>query len=237
MGKETKLERSRKTRTNGEGAAPTLGELAAVQKRGTVRDDQDMLFTPSRANWAPKVVNKRTRKSRPREISSKYPVPLGRDRCLGIDNNSANGRSVKRFDPRFEDHCGDLREEHVERNYLFINGLREKRKRELQGALKKASSKEDAQYELDRMEQEDKRRDVLQRRKEILQKVRTEEKEAVKKGKNPYFLKEKDVRKLELKAKFEQLKKGGGIKKYIEKRRRKLAGKDKKLLPERRARE
>lgn len=177
-----------------------------------------------------KELKKRGKKSRPREISSRKPVAVGRERCLGLDDSTKH-RSVKRFDPRFEEHCGDLREEHVERNYAFVQGLREKRRAELQIAVKKKKNDEDAAMELEKMKQDDVRRKNVLRRRQVLQRAKKDEKEAVKRGKQPYFLKEKDIRKLESKARFEELKKVGGVKKYIEKRRRKQASKDRKLLP------
>lgn len=217
---------------------PTLGERVQVAKREQDERAIGAFVGPYRTTRAPESVVKRTKKSRPREISSKRPVPVGRDRCLGIDDGLGRERSVRKaFDPRFEDHCGDLREEHVERNYSFVNGLREKRKSELEQTLKKDNTNEDAARELRGMEEENNRKKVVLRRRQILQKVRQEEKEAVKRGKKPYFLKEKDLRKLEVEAKFKELKQSGGVNKYIEKRRRKLASKDRKLLPGRRERE
>lgn len=55
--------------------------------------------------------------------------------------------------------------------------------------------------------------------------------------KQPYFLKEKDLRRLEVKEKVKELKQTGGAKNYIEKRRRRLANKDRKLLPGQRLKE
>lgn len=217
---------------------PTLGERVEVAKREQDERAIGAFARPYGTKRAPESVAKRTKKSRPREISSKRPVPVGRDRCLGIDDGQGRERSVRKaFDPRFEDHCGDLREDHVERNYAFVNGLREKRKSELEQTLRKDNSNEEAGRELRRMEEDNNRRKVVLRRRQILQKVRQEEKEAVKRGKKPYFLKEKDLRKLEVEAKFKELKQSGGVKKYIEKRRRRLASKDRKLLPGRRERE
>lgn len=191
-------------------------------------------FSHHRPDWKPQTTKKRGSKSQPREISSKHPVPIGRERCLGLQNPNEGGRSVRAFDPRFEDHCGDLREEHVERNYSFVNSMKQKYKRHLQEASNENYSDERAAIELKRIEEEEVREKTLARRKEILKSVRTKEKEAVKRGKKPYFLKQSDYRRIELEAKFEDVKKKGGVSKYIEKRRRRIASKDRKLLPSRR---
>lgn len=217
---------------------PTLGERVQVAKREQVQRASEAFARPYRTNRAPDSVATRSKKSRPREISSRRPVPVGRERCLGISEGRGLERSVRKaFDPRFEEHCGDLREGHVERNYSFVSELREKRKSELEKTLMKDNGNEEVAYELRKMEEENNRRNVITKRREILRRVREEEKEAVKRGKQPYFLKEKDLRRLEVKEKFKALKKTGGVKKYIEKRRRRLASKDRKLLPARRLKE
>lgn len=215
----------------------TLGEIISTAKEQEVYAIQRGLKAKDMKNGGgrpteetAKELKKRGKKSRPREISSRKPVAVGRERCLGLESSTKN-RSVKRFDPRFEEHCGDLREEHVERNYAFVEGLREKRRGQLQKAVKKKNDDVDAVMELEKMKQDDVRRKNVLRRREILQRFKKDEKEAVKRGKQPYFLKEKDIRKLESKARYEELKKVGGVKKYIEKRRRKQASKDRKLLP------
>lgn len=177
---------------------------------------------------------KSTKKLRPRELPSNRPVPVGRNACLGaiVENRQ---RTVRNFDPRFEDHCGDLRELHVERNYSFIADERERRRKELEDIVERNGSKErskvvQAERELDRIRQNDLRRNALLRRREILKQVVDEEKEAVRKGKQPFFAKRRELRRLELRSQYDELKRKGGVKKFIVKRRRKLAGKDKKLM-------
>lgn len=214
----------------------TLGERVEILK--SERDEKaSHAFASAHeqgARMIPEHVAKRGGKGRPREISSRKPVPVGRERCLGIEEGAGRTRSVRGgFDPRFEEHCGELREEHFERNYEFVQGIREK-SREL---LQKASGKDaDAAEKLKKMEQEDLRRRIVLRRREVLKKAREEEKEAVRQGKKPFFMKESQLRKMQIEAKFKELKGSGGVKKYIEKRRKRLASKDRKLLPERRQR-
>mmetsp|Transcript_17294 Transcript_17294/g.70221 ORF Transcript_17294/g.70221 Transcript_17294/m.70221 type:complete len:83 (+) Transcript_17294:904-1152(+) len=68
-------------------------------------------------------------------------------------------------------------------------------------------------------------------RREIRNRVRGEEREKVKRGKTPFFTSERELNRMELEAKYDQLKSQGKVKKYIEKRRKKQAHKDKKMLP------
>lgn len=64
----------------------------------------------------------------------------------------------------------------------------------------------------------------------------TQEREAVKQGKSPYYLKKSEQRKLELLAKYEELKSSGRLEKFMDKRREKNAKKEHKhLVPRRNA--
>lgn len=214
----------------------SLRQRVAALKREKEKQAGSAFRRNFRGFRAPISVAKRSKKNHPREISSRRPVPVGREQCLGITTADDSSRSVKYgFDPRFEEHCGELREDHVERNYAFVNGLREKRRSVLHGKAEKGKADEDEIAELRRMDNEDERRKRLLRRRKVLKEFRAQEKEAVKQGKQPYFLKEKDVRKLEMEEKFKELKEIGGVKKYIMKRRKRLASKDRKLLPDRKA--
>jgi len=62
-------------------------------------------------------------------------------------------------------------------------------------------------------------------RREIRNRVRGEEREKVKRGKTPFFTSERELNRMELEAKYDQLKSQGKVKKYIEKRRKKQAHK------------
>lgn len=192
-----------------------------------------------------------TRRDAPREISSSRPVRVGRDACVGNGQVSAPARSVRRFDPRFEDHCGDLRTIHVERNYTFLDTVRERRRAELEAVVSRRSATstkggkrrrkgsqttadpktvDRAAKELERMQQADLRRKAVLTRRQVEKDYKEREKERVRRGKKPYFLKERDMRRLELRKKYDDLKKEGGVKKFIDKKRRRIIGKQKKLL-------
>lgn len=63
------------------------------------------------------------------------------------------------------------------------------------------------------------------------------EKEAVSKGKKPFFLKKRVVKEAELKDRFESLEKRGRINKYMEKKRKRNARRDESNMPELRSHE
>ncbi|KAF0758179.1 hypothetical protein AaE_004018 [Aphanomyces astaci] len=62
-------------------------------------------------------------------------------------------------------------------------------------------------------------------------KRKREEREAVENGKGAFYLKRKDKKQLELKAKFDELQESGRLSKFMEKRRKKNANKDHRWLP------
>ena len=57
------------------------------------------------------------------------------------------------------------------------------------------------------------------------------EKEAVSKGKKPFFLKKRVLREAELKDRFDSLKKKGRVNKYMEKKRKRNAQRDRANMP------
>jgi ribosomal RNA-processing protein 36 len=61
--------------------------------------------------------------------------------------------------------------------------------------------------------------------------LQTKEKAAVAAGKSPFFLSKAAKKKRELLAKYEELKAGGRLDKFMEKRRKKNAAKDHRYLP------
>ena len=63
--------------------------------------------------------------------------------------------------------------------------------------------------------------------------VRKDEMAAVDAGKKPFFAKKSVVRERELIDQYEQLKKEGRLEKFLQKKRKKLDGKQKKQMPRR----
>ncbi len=125
-------------------------------------------------------------------------------------------------------------EGHVDRNFAFVDGMREKEAAELEREVRKKPLDESRRSRLRVVQAQLARRKAELRKKEIVGEARAKEKEAVKRGKTPYFMKKSEIKELELKAKFKELKQKGGLKKYIEKRRKRLTSKDRKHLPARR---
>jgi len=124
-------------------------------------------------------------------------------------------------------------EQKVSRNYEFLEGYREDEMGELKKAIK-TTKDEDAKERLKRellsMESRKKAKDRKDRERSVLEKHRQEEKELVRQGKQPFYLKKSAQKDRLLREQYEGLK-GKGLDRVIERRRKKVEGKEKKKMP------
>ncbi|KAH7302668.1 hypothetical protein KP509_23G082000 [Ceratopteris richardii] len=192
------------------------------------RSDGSCSFRPEHGK---KAVSKRANKNRPVEISSKKPVSRFREVI------QAPKKIVR--DPRFENLCGSYEESKFKASYKFLydEQLPAERKR-LQILLQKEKS-DAAIAELKKhISWIDKQlRDEQLRRKhsQKLTELKRMEKEAVKKGKRPFYIKKSEIRKQELAEKFKELKGSGKLEAFLAKRHRRNAAKDHRFMPYRRS--
>ena len=179
---------------------------------------------------------KKKSKNRPAEMSSKRQVSRYRD--------VVDGAGAKFRDPRFDNLSGSINYGHFETAYAFLDEYKEEEIRQLQKRLTvlNKTSKNDksgqAFFEKEKLvKQVNRLRSELDTKKRndkknaLKRKLRQREREQVKDGKKPFFLKRSVLRKEELKEKYEDLEKRGGLKKYMAKRRKKNASKDRKAVP------
>ncbi|OQV14549.1 hypothetical protein BV898_11270 [Hypsibius exemplaris] len=166
-------------------------------------------------------------KNAPLEISSKKPPALPAPSLAGI-------KKQRYRDPRFDEKCGSLGTVSFEKNYQFVFELREKelqtvrqqhrrerdpeRKAQLKDLLTRLENQERARTQKKKAEEKDSERKVAQT-------------QLVASGKNPYFLKKSDKSILDMVSQFQELKKTGKLKKYMEKKRKRNAKSDSKGLP------
>mmetsp|Transcript_13552 Transcript_13552/g.27684 ORF Transcript_13552/g.27684 Transcript_13552/m.27684 type:complete len:338 (+) Transcript_13552:154-1167(+) len=162
------------------------------------------------------------------------------------------GGYKRSVDPRFDSVSGNLDMNHFDNNYKFLEEMEEgeiKRLKERQksGLIKgKKGQKlrkklgvniedlEEEKKELNRLQMKrgERKKSQLDRaaRKSVKKAIRSK----VENGGKAYYLKKREMKKLELEAKFEELKKRGGnkaVKKALEKRRKKNKAKDRSSLP------
>ncbi|KAL4432830.1 hypothetical protein ABPG77_008156 [Micractinium sp. CCAP 211/92] len=212
----------------GEDDGPTLGQLVALRQDGSTSAAAMKARARAARHAAASGSFKRGGKHRPAEMSSKRPVPVLRDTLQG------GKREVR--DPRFESlSAGQYSEEQFKRRYAFLYDEKLPQERaELKAALKKAKGagpRAELQAQLTRVEQQLRSEEARRRREGFKHQVKAKERAAVKEGKKPFFLKKSEQRRLELLAKYEELKATGKLDKFMAKRRKKNAAKSHKHLP------
>jgi len=155
-------------------------------------------------------------------------------------------------DPRFDSMSGTLDVEHFERNYGFveemeeeeIKKLKERQKSGLKTGKKGQKLRRKLGVKIEDLEEEKKELNRLQmkRGERVKSQIDRSARKSVKrslrenvevKGGGKFYLKKREMKKLEVEAKFEELKKRGGnkaVKKALEKRRKKNKTKDSKRM-------
>nr|XP_032818601.1 ribosomal RNA processing protein 36 homolog [Petromyzon marinus] len=176
----------------------------------------------SAAGGAPK----RSDKNRPVEMSSKCPV--GRLRQV-----ISMKKQVVR-DPRFDDLSGTFSETIFQSTYSFLDSIRQREKKELEKGLKKVKSsdrKQEMEYLLQRMENQERAKQKQEKRREAELKAKREARELMLQGHSPFYAKKSELRKQELAEKYQALKKSGKVDKFLSQKRKRNAQRDRRKLP------
>lgn len=168
----------------------------------------------------------RSSKHAPSEISSKKAVTRRRE---VIPTTKIGLR-----DPRFEPLSGPIDEARTQKNYSFLEAYQDSEIISLKSAISK-SKDEDTTTELKiallRMESRKKTQQAKSQRQEVLRTHREKEKELIKQGKKPFYLKKAEQKKRTLLDTFEGMN-AKQIDRVIERRRKKKAGRERKGMPE-----
>ena len=167
----------------------------------------------------------RSSKHAPTEMSSKKAVSRKRE-VVPVPKRDYR-------DPRFEPTTGIVDQSKVRKAYSFLDDYREDEMKELKDAVKMAKdeeSKEKLKKALMSMESRKKAQIRKDKEQEILEKHRKEEKEAVRQGKKPFYLKKAEQKKRLLLDQYGDLK-GKQLDRVIERRRKKVERKEKKRMP------
>ncbi|OQR90468.1 hypothetical protein ACHHYP_05504 [Achlya hypogyna] len=169
---------------------------------------------------------KRANKNCPREMTSKRPVARFRE-VLQIRKKGSR-------DPRFDNASGKLNEDLFKKSYAFLEDYKDAELDDVKKQLRKAKSKtrrEELKADLATRKQERAESHRADRIREATLKRKREEREAVANGKSAFYLKRKDKKQIELKAKYDELQESGRLSKFMAKRRKKNANKDHRWLP------
>lgn len=167
----------------------------------------------------------RSSKHAPTEQSSKKAVSRRRE-IIPVQ------KRVHR-DPRFEPVVGMVDSSKLRKAYSFLDDYREDEMIELRATIKKTKDfdeKERLKRQLMSMENRKKAQDRKDKADEVLRAHKKAEKELVKAGKQPFYLKESEQKKRVLLETYNGMKKGE-LDHAIERRRRKIDQKEKKRLP------
>ena len=197
---------------------------------------------------------KRANKNRPSQISSKRAVSTLRVAPgLSAAEPGHHGR-----DPRFDSCSVGTADEHAwQQKYSFVFDQQRDELKDMQRQLtdsKSASKKrlrgggenrkrgrakrlsegeaEELKLEINRRSNQLKQREQAAEKQRIATAARKEEVEAVRQGKRPFFEKKSALQERQLKVQFEQLERKGGLDKFMEKKRKKRASKQRRQLPD-----
>ncbi|KAJ4460859.1 putative ribosomal RNA processing protein 36 [Paratrimastix pyriformis] len=163
---------------------------------------------------------------RPEEFSCKKPVNPFRTQPVE--------KKTKPRDPRFDPLCGHFDELLFRKSYGFLDQMKKKEIVQLRDESKKTRDperQEAASKLAQRMEQSLHRQEHDDRVQEKKREFRKLNRDLIKQGKNPYYLKRGDLKKLVLMDQVEDLKKRGSLAKGLARKRQHLAAKQHLKMP------
>lgn len=167
----------------------------------------------------------RTSKHAPMEMSSKKAVSRRR--------NVISVPKIEPRDPRFSNLSGQLNANQIAQNYRFLGDYRAVEIRQLKEtiqATRDVAIKARLKKQLAAMEDQERARKKVEDERTVVREHRRKEINAVKQGKNPYFLKKAEIKKQVLVKTFENLSEKK-VEKVMERRRKKKAMKERKSMP------
>jgi ribosomal RNA-processing protein 36 len=172
----------------------------------------------------------------PTEISSsKQPVSVVR--TLPILENTPK---YKARDPRFDRSMGSYNPDLFRKSYTFVDEMQRQELDGIRELLRRdknmpAHKRQDLERLLDRAKTKQKQSERDAKRHALVKEWREKESALVKEGKkSPYYLKKSDVRKMELVDEYKRIKASNpnvDVDKLVEKRRKRKASKQHRLLP------
>ncbi|PHH55942.1 rRNA biogenesis protein rrp-36 [Ceratocystis fimbriata CBS 114723] len=169
-------------------------------------------------------LQKRSSKHAPQEMSSKRPVSRKRD--FGVSNKPTAR------DPRFDPLTGEVNETLIRKAYGFLKDYRASEIVDLKARVRKAKTEEERaelKRELLVLESKRKTEERKEHQQSVIDEHKRKEKELVAQGKKPYYLKQAELKKQVLVDRFKSMKKRD-VDKAIMRKRKKVAGKEKKEM-------
>lgn len=158
------------------------------------------------------TVKARANKNRPREVSAKRPEPK-------------QLKKIVRRDPRFDDRCGSLNLDEFQESYKFLEEVHEQEKKVLAREIKRTKD-EESREQLKKLQQRIQNQDNAKKEKEYEEKIKKSlvEEQLEKTGNR--FINKSKLKQAKLVEKFKDLQKSGKLDKYLERKRKKNASKE-----------
>ena len=124
----------------------------------------------------------------------------------------------------------------MKKNYAFLDEYREDEMKQLKETIRRTRPTDEAtkgtlKRALLSMESKKKARAAKDEQQEIIRMHRAKEKELIKQGKKPFFLKKSEQKRLALVERFKGLK-GKQVERVMERKRKKKAGRERKNMPD-----
>jgi len=207
----------------------TYEELEALKEKMGIKLYNEAIFGKGSKRKLSKKkqmeVYKRDNKNRPREISARVHVPKTRE--------VVHVKKHVRRDPRFDDACGELKQELWDKNYDFLKDIQKEEIKNLQKTVKQVKD-DDQRTEIRKHIQAFKNKETSKIVQEQQAQKRQQEKadniKRLAEGKNPFYMKKSTKKFLDLAEKYEELKQTGKLEKYLKKKRKSNLVRDKKAV-------
>lgn len=196
-----------------------LTELKKIRRNKSVDSSTSELRDTSRSS-----------KHAPAEQSSKRAVTRKRP-AIEISSNPHHAR-----DPRFSTVSGAVEEDTLRKNYAFLDEYRANELIELKQTITKVKDpdeKDKLQRQAMAMENQVRASKHKERQRKVMQEHKKQERELIKQGKKPFYLKSNELKKRVLVDKFEGMK-GREREKAMKRRRMKESQKEKRNMPDNR---
>jgi ribosomal RNA-processing protein 36 len=158
----------------------------------------------------------------PREMSTKH---------VGGGQSFLTQAGPRRIDPRFREECGEIDHIGIVKNYALVQQHREAELAAINRTLESDAPDIDPQV-LKRQKQslEDQHKTFGEKLRDVEDRIRwhREEKERIREGKKPFWLDRRSMQERDRKRKFQELQASGKMERYLRRRGKKLAAKDRK---------
>uniref|UniRef100_A0A1E1WLV3 rRNA biogenesis protein RRP36 n=1 Tax=Pectinophora gossypiella TaxID=13191 RepID=A0A1E1WLV3_PECGO len=218
---EEELNDGDRTAIRAELSSLSFEELQKLKERIGAKVYKEALFGKNDKQMVKSVpkVFKRENKNRPREMSSKRPVPMI------LDVPKVKKKEVR--DPRFDPLCGEFNKKEFSDNYNFLSDIRMKDIKAIRAELKETTDPEKEKQLrrlLQRMNDQHKATKKKKEERELKHKKKTEVEQTFREGKHPHFKNKSESRVEALVRQYEELKKEGTgrIQRHLKRRQQKV---------------